>query len=195
MDKDFGFHPSLGSGVEALWNLNETRFSLEERFEPMTFGDIEIQMTSERKADHQTDDEQMKESNAGNLVNEEHLYGKCSSLEEHAEPMIITEAETEINTDQQSEKIHQPTELLKRPDVGVNVDDEGPAGLGESFLVEKHCGFEQKKNVEASSFRKGKDQTKDDRSVSLCIDVYPETKISGDSDRSLSGLPCAFTII
>lgn len=183
MDKDFDFRPSVGTGhVEALWNLNETRYSLEERFEPMTFGDIEIQMISDRKADHQTDDEQMKESNAGNLVNEEHLYEKRSSLEEHAEPMIITEATQEINTDQQSEKNHQPTlELFKPPDVGVNVDDEGPAGLGESSLVEKHCGFEQKKNVEASSSRKGKDWTKVDRSVSLCIDVSPETKISGST--------------
>lgn len=184
MDNDFDFRPLLGSGhVEALWNLNETRFSLEDRFEPMTFEDIEIEMASERKADHHTDDEQIKESNAGNVVNEEHLYEKRSSLEDHAEPMIITAGlgETEINTDQQSEKIHQRTELLKHPDVGVNVADEGLAGLGESFLVEKHRDFEQKKNVEASSSRKGKDRSKDDRLVSLCIDVYPETKISGST--------------
>ncbi|MCE3050806.1 hypothetical protein HAX54_048203 [Datura stramonium] len=183
MDKDFDIRPSLGSDhLAALWNLNETRFSLEERFEPMTFGDIEMQMTSDKTADHQTDDKQMKESNAGNL---EHLYDSRPSLEEHAEPMIIADAETEINIDLQSEKIHQPIELLKHPDVGVNVDDEGPA-------VEKQCGFEQKKNVEANSSRKGEDRTKDDRSVSLCIDVNPESKFSGDSGASLSGLPCAY---
>ncbi|XP_015063990.1 sister chromatid cohesion 1 protein 2 isoform X3 [Solanum pennellii] len=190
MDKDLDFNPSVGSShVEAMWNLNETRFSLEERFEPMTFGDIEIQMIFDRKADHQTGDEQMKESSAGNLVNEEHLYEKRSSLEKHAEPMIITEATFEINTDQQSEKIHQPThELLKHPDVGVNVDDEQPAVLGESSLVEKHCGFEQKKNIEASSSRKGKDRTKVDRSVSLCIDVSPETKIAGSTSPDFISL-------
>ncbi|PHT57205.1 hypothetical protein CQW23_05691 [Capsicum baccatum] len=117
MDKGFDFHPSPGSGhVAAMWNLNETRFSLEEGFEPMTFGDVEIQMTY---------------------------------------------AETEINIDQQCEKIHQPVVLLKHPDVGVNVH-EGPAGPGESFLVEKHCSFEQKKNAEAFSSRNEKDQTKDD---------------------------------
>ncbi|KAM3253354.1 sister chromatid cohesion 1 protein 2 [Capsicum annuum] len=181
MDKGFDFHPSPGSGhVAAMWNLNETRFSLEERFEPMTFGDVEIQMTSDKTDDHKTDDEQMRESNAGNLVNDEHLCEKRPSLEEHAEPMIITDAETEINIDQQSEKIHQPVVLLKHPDVGVNVD-EGPAGPSESFLVEKHCSFEQKKIVEAFSSRNEKDQTKDDRSVSLSIDVNPETKISGST--------------
>ncbi|CAN4082307.1 unnamed protein product [Withania somnifera] len=182
MEKDFDVLPSLGSGhMEDLWNLNETRFSLEERFEPLTFGDIEIQMTSDKTADGQTDDEQMKESNTGNLVNEEHLYEKGPSMEENAEPMIITDAETEINIDLQLEKIHQPIELLKHPDVGLSVDDEGPAGLRDSLLVEKHCGFEQKKNVKASSSRKGKDRTKDDLSVSICIDVNPETKFSGST--------------
>ncbi|KAJ8566916.1 hypothetical protein K7X08_019124 [Anisodus acutangulus] len=179
MDKDFDVRPSLGSGhVAAMWDLNETRFSLEERFEPMTFGDIEIQITSDKTADHLSDDEKMKESNAGNLVNEEHLYENKSSLEEHAEPMIIADAETETNIDQRSEKIHQPIELLKHPDVGVNVDNEGSAGLGESFLVEKHFGLEKKK---ASSSRNGKNRTKDDRSVSLCIDVTPEIKRSGST--------------
>ncbi|KAJ8546419.1 hypothetical protein K7X08_019002 [Anisodus acutangulus] len=175
----FDVRPSLGSGhVADMWDLNETRFSLEERFEPMTFGDIEIQMTSDKTADHLSDDEKMKESNAGNLVNEEHLYENKSSLEEHTEPMIIAYAETETNIDQRSEKIHQPIELLKHPDVGVNVDNEGSAGLGESVLVEKHFGFEKKK---ASSSRNGKDRTKDDRSVSLCIDVTPEIKRSGST--------------
>ncbi|XP_059294298.1 sister chromatid cohesion 1 protein 2 [Lycium ferocissimum] len=236
MYKDFDVRPSPGSGhVAAMLDLHETRFSLEERFEPMTFGDIEIQMTSDKIADHLSDDEQMKksnagtlvneehlfekrssleehtepmiivnaetetnihqmtsdktddhqnndeqmnESNAGNLVNEEHLYEKKSFSEEHAEPIIITDTETETNIDQGSEKIHQPIERLKHPDIGVNVDDEGSAGLRESFLVEKHFGFEKKK---ASSSRNEKDRTKDDRSVSLCIDVTPEIKFPGST--------------
>ncbi|CAN4079122.1 unnamed protein product [Withania somnifera] len=182
LEKDFDVRPSLGSDhMTALWNLNETRFSLEERFEPITFGDVEIQMTSDKTADGQTDDEQMKDSNAGNSVNEEHLFEERPSMEEHAEPMIITDAETEINIDLQSEKTHQPIELIKDPDAGLNVDDEEPAGLGESFLVENRCGFDQKKNVEASSSRKGKDRPKDDRSVSLCVDVDPETKFSAST--------------
>ncbi|XP_019225756.1 PREDICTED: sister chromatid cohesion 1 protein 2 isoform X2 [Nicotiana attenuata] len=171
MDKDVHFRPSLGSGhLAALWHLNGTRFSLEERFEPMTFGDLDFQMTSDKTADHQTD-EQMKESNAGNLVNEEHL----SSLEEHAEPMITVNAEAGTNISQQSEKIRQPIGLLKHPDTGGDVDDEGPAGVGESFSVEK----QQKKNAEASSSRNGKDRTEHDRS--LCIDVHPDIKLSGST--------------
>uniref|UniRef100_A0A1S3XYC2 Sister chromatid cohesion 1 protein 2 n=1 Tax=Nicotiana tabacum TaxID=4097 RepID=A0A1S3XYC2_TOBAC len=161
MDKDVHFRPSLGSGHSAaLWHLNGTRFSLEERFEPMTFGDLDFQMTSDKTADHQTD-EQMKESNAGNLVNEEHFFEKRSSLEEHAEPMIIVDTEAGTNISQQSEKIRQPIGLLKHPDTGGDLDDEGPAGVGESFSVEK----QQKKNAEASSSRKGKDRTEHDRST------------------------------
>nr|GLL18604.1 sister chromatid cohesion 1 protein 2 isoform X1 [Ipomoea trifida] len=162
---------SIGMG-----RLCVTRFSLEECLEPMTFEDIENQMINDQESSQtcQTDEEQIKQPDSGgcNLTEIEKF---CTFLlEDRLEPMIIDDEEAEAEADLAHEQIKHP---------------ESKMSVNEEELLNKSCNGKQPVDVESMNIQEmpssnsGKHQISENHSVSLSVDVTPNSKFPGGSGR------------
>ncbi|XP_031109224.1 sister chromatid cohesion 1 protein 2 [Ipomoea triloba] len=160
---------SIGMG-----RLCVTRFSLEECLEPMTFEDIENQMINDQESSQtcQTDEEQIKQPDSGgcNLTEIEKF---CTFLlEDRLEPMIIDDEEAEAEADLAHEQIKHP---------------ESKMSVNEDELLNKSCNGKQPVDVESMNIQEmpssnsGKHQISENHSVSLSVDVTPNSKFPGGS--------------
>ncbi|XP_019185548.1 PREDICTED: sister chromatid cohesion 1 protein 2 isoform X2 [Ipomoea nil] len=160
---------SIGMG-----RLCVTRFSLEECLEPMTFEDIENQMINDQESSQicQTDEEQIKQPDSGSC-NLTEIGNFCTFLlEDRLEPMIIDDEEAEAEAALAHEQIKHPeTKML----------------ANEEELLNKSCNGKQPVDVESMNIQEmpssnsGKHQILENHSVSLSVDVTPNSKFPGGS--------------